>query len=351
MMQRTKRSGGASVPSIPFFKFLIPALFLVCLLIIGETGQSVNYGHNITFIVCGVAALAFLMKDGFLTLFGIYIACWFLYLLISGLMGSIPGEILIQALDGSMYIIAGMAFYVAARHCTGAVDRYMNGICVLSLVLSVVAFIQFFIGHGDAGSTLACRNVYAAFIAISLPLFFRKGWYKFIPILVLGLIIAKTSTAIAAALIASAFYLWGWKGAGVAVIPAIAYYLVFKLPVHSVSLGARLEYWTDALSKVSDSWQTLLFGVGPGVYWQFQNELHSEPVYLIFNLGIIGLIIVAAYIFRSLTQCTDWRLQAALLAVVVDSFGNHVMHTAPTALLVIIILGLIDRKNTLEAST
>jgi hypothetical protein len=350
-MQRTKRTGGAAVPSFPFFKFLIPALFMVSLLILGETGQSVNYGHNYTFVVCGVAALALLIGAPILSLFGIYVACWFAYLLGCGFLGLIPAEILVQALDGSMFIIAGMSLYILTTKSTGRTETVMNGICALSLILSATAFIQYFIGHGDPGATLVCRNVYAAFMAISLPLFFRKGWYKFIPVIVLGLIIAKTSTAIAAALIASAFFVWGWKGAGIAIIPAIAYYLAFKLPVHHLSLGARLDYWTDALGKVSGSWQTLLFGVGPGVYWQFQNELHSEPVYLLFNLGIVGLIIVAAYIFRSFTRSTDRRLQSALLAVVVDSFGNHVMHTAPTALLVIIILGLIDRKNTLEAST
>ncbi len=351
-MQHTKRMGGASVPSFPYFKFIVPALFMVCLLIIGGSGQSVNYGHNYTFIVCGVAALAFLTKDNLLTLFGIYIACWFTYLLGCGFLGLIPGEILVQALDGSMFIIAGMAFYVLTRNCSGKLDKYMNGICALSLVLTAAAFIQYFIGHCDPGSTLVCRNVYAAFMAISLPPFFRRKWAWFIPLIGLGLIIAKTSTAIAAALMATAFYLWGWKGAGIAIIPAVAYYLVFKLSAHAVSLGARLEYWQDALSKMANSWQTLLFGVGPGVYWQFQNELHSEPVYLLFNLGIIGLMIVAAYIFRSFSCKPSNRiLQAALLAVVINSFGNHVMHTAPTALLAIIITGLIDREKTLEAST
>jgi hypothetical protein len=200
-------------------------------------------------------------------------------------------------------------------------------------------------------ATLGNQNFFAAFIAISTVFFMRKRWWVFLPVLALSLYVARTSTAIAAAFVSCAFYFWGWKGAGLSIIPAVAYYVLFKIPVHSLSLGTRLEYWIDALSKISNSWQTLLFGVGPGVYWQFQNELHSEPVYLIFNLGIIGLAIMAAYIITSFTQCTDRRLQAALLAVVVDSFGNHVMHTAPTALLVIIILGLIDRKNTLEAST
>jgi hypothetical protein len=285
------------------------------------------------------------MENIALSTFGIYLACWLAYLLTCGFRNLIPEEILVQSLDGSLFIIVGMAFYIAVRRSTTRIESYMNGICLLTLILSFIALIQYFLAHGDPGATLGNRNFYAAFMAITLPMFFRKRWYKFIPVLVLGLIIAKTSTAIAAALIASAFFMWGWRGAGVAIIPAVTYYLVFKLPVHSVSLGARLDYWTDALGKMSNSWQTFLFGVGPGVYWQFQNELHSEPVYLLFNLGIIGLLIVAAYIFQSFRKSGDRRLQAAFLAVVIDSFGNHVMHTTPTALLAIIIFALKDRET------
>jgi len=342
-MQHIKFNKGGASPLL-----LIPCLFMTTLLV---WGADVHYGHAYAFLISGMAAMALMMRNTILTAFVLYLSCWFAFLLSAGSRGIVPVEITAQAVDSIMLILAGVGVYICARHSRGPLSTYFNWICILVLVLIVMGLVQVFIGKGSPVATLGNQNFFAAFIAISTVFFIRKRWWVFLPVLTLSLYVARTSTAIAAAFISCAFYFWGWKGAGVAVIPAIAYYLVFKLPVHSVSLGARLDYWTDALGKISNSWQTLLFGVGPGVYWQFQNELHSEPAYLIFNLGIIGLAIMAAYIFRSFTQCNDRRLQAALLAVVVDSFGNHVMHTAPTALLVIIILGLIDREKTLEAST
>jgi hypothetical protein len=213
-----------------------------------------------------------------------------------------------------------------------------------------MGLVQVFIGKGSPVATLGNQNFFAAFIAISVVFFMRKRWWVFLPVVGLALACARTSTAIAAAFISCAFYFWGWKGAGLSIIPAILYYLLFKIPVHTLSLGTRLDYWMDALTKISNSWHTLLFGVGPGVYWQYGNELHSEPVSLLFNLGIIGLVIMAAYIITSFRRLCDRRLQAAFLAIIVDSFGNHPMHTAPTALLAIIIMGLVNRENTLEAS-
>lgn len=341
-MLHTKENRGVKAPLL-----LIPGLFITTLLV---WGPNVHYGHAYAFIIFGMAALSLIANNAPLTAFGLYLSCWFAFILSAASFEIIPPEIIGQAVDSITLILAGMGLYLLVRNSKGGITHYSNWICALVLILVAMGFIQIFVGHGSPVATLGNQNFFAAFIAISVVFFIRRRWWVFLPVIGLALACARTSTAIAAAFISCAFYFWGWKGAGLSIIPAVAYYVLFKIPVHSLSLGARLEYWTDALGKVSGSWQTLLFGVGPGVYWQFQNELHSEPVYLIFNLGIIGLIIMAAYIFRSFTQCNDRRLQAALLAVVVDSFGNHVMHTAPTALLVIIILGLIDRKNTVEAS-
>ena len=341
-MLHTKENRGVKAPLL-----LIPGLFITTLLV---WGPNVHYGHAYAFLISGMAAMALMMRNTILTAFVLYLSCWFAFLLSAGSRGIVPVEITAQAVDSIMLTLAGVGVYICARHSKGTISTYFNWICILVLVLVVMGLVQVFIGKGSPVATLGNQNFFAAFIAISTVFFIRKRWWVFLPVLALSLYVARTSTAIAAAFVSCAFYFWGWRGAVLSFIPAVMYYLLFKIPVHALSLGARLDYWTDALGKISNSWQTLLFGVGPGVYWQFQNELHSEPVYLIFNLGIIGLAIVAAYIFRSFTQCNDRRLQAALLAVVVDSFGNHVMHTAPTALLVIIILGLIDRKNTVEAS-
>jgi hypothetical protein len=305
-------------------------------------GPDVHYGHAYALILSGLVAISVLSGNLSLSTFGVYVACWFAYLLSAGAFGIIPDEIIFQSIHSMIFVISGFVLYLACRNSRGPLDTYYKWICGLVLIIIAMGFIQVFVGHGPPVATLGNQNFFAAFIAISAVFFIRKRWWIFLPVIGLALFCAKTSTAVAAAIISCAWYRWGWKGAGLSIIPAIAYFVLFKTPA---SLVERWSYWVDALTKMSNSWQTILFGVGPGVFWRSGNELHSEPVYLLFNLGIIGLCIVAAYIITSFRRPCDRRLQAAFLAIIIDSIGNHVMHTAPTALLAIIIFGLKDRTE------
>lgn len=352
MTQLTKTIRGAQASLISLFSHKDAlVLFGIFALAFVNWGDNVLRGQTYEFIVLGLMAVSLLLGDTVLSVLGLYLSCWFAYLMWAGFYGKIPAEILFQSLDTMTFIFAGAGVYMLVRRGRIQAERYTNWICTLTVIFCILALIQMTLFKMDVVATLGNRNFLAAWLAIALPLFFRKKWLRFIPLIAACLLCTKTSSAIAAALMATAFYLWGWKGAGIAVIPAVAYYLVFKLSVHALSLGTRLEYWADALSKIANSWQTILFGVGPGVYWRWGNEFHSEPVYILFNLGIVGLIIVGAYMFRSFRRPCDGRLNACLIAAIIDSFGNHVMHVALTALLVIIILGLIGREKTLEAST
>ncbi|OPY61475.1 MAG: hypothetical protein A4E57_04190 [Syntrophorhabdaceae bacterium PtaU1.Bin034] len=345
-MRLTKTIRGAKASLISFFSHKDAlVLFGIFALAFVNWGDNVLRGQTYEFIVLGLMAASLLLGDAVLSILGLYLSCWFAYLMWAGFYGAIPAEILFQSLDTMTFIFAGMGVYMLVRRGQMERDRYMNWICTLTAIFCVLALAQITLFRMDVVATLGNRNFLAAWLAISFPLFLRRKWMRFIPLIAICLLCTKTSSAISAALMATAFCLWGWKGAGIAIIPAVAYYLVFKLSVHNLSLGIRLEYWQDALSKISNSWQTILFGVGPGVYWRWGNEFHSEPVYILFNLGIFGLAIVAAYIFRSFRAKADRRLQAAFLAALIDSFGNHVMHVALTALLIIIILALKDRTE------
>jgi O-antigen ligase len=176
-------------------------------------------------------------------------------------------------------------------------------------------------------------------------MFFRPGWKKFIPVIGVGILMSQTSTAIMAAFIGSGWYLFGWRGSCLAVIPSCIYYLFFKVQVHALSFGTRLEYWSDAIHKLYNSWQTVIFGVGPGVYWQVGNDLHSEYMNTLFNLGILGLALVVAYLVMSFKKACNRYLCAAFIVICVNAIGNHLMHTAPTAMLALIVMALRDRRE------
>lgn len=322
-------------------KLVIPALFMTALLV---WGPGIHYGHTYTFVIMALVMMSIMLSNPVITAFGIYLACWFTFLLSAGFNGVIPVEIVVQGIDTILMILAGMTVYLSVKTSTGKKDRYLNGICTLSMVLFIVGIVQYFI-DGNFSATMGNRNFLSAFLAISLPMFFRPGWKKFIPFIIIGLGLSQTSTAIAAALIGTGWYFCGWKGAGLAVLPGCLYYLLFKLNVHALSLGTRLDYWSDAIHKISNSWITMLFGVGPGVYWQFQNDLHSEYMNALFNLGILGLALIILYIVKSSRRQSDKILFASFIVICLNAVGNHLMHTAPTAMLALIVFALRDRQE------
>jgi hypothetical protein len=276
-----------------------------------------------------------------MAVFGIYLVGWFAYLFSASSSGQIPEEVLIQAIDSLTFAMGGFLIYVTVRYGKTSTNSYMNAICTLAIVLAVMGLIRYFHGDGQAVATLGNTNFLAAFLAISVPCFFRKKWWMLLPLIIGTLFIAHTSTAIVAVLIGTGFYLWGWKGAALSLIPGIAYFALFKAPL---SLLERISFWTDGLQKLSHSCNTMLFGVGPGIYWQAGNMLHSAYAYLFWNFGIFGLWLALFYILRSfLNISVDRRIFASFLIVLADGVGNHLFHTAPTAMLAITIFALNDR--------
>lgn len=87
-------------------------------------------------------------------------------------------------------------------------------------------------------------NETSAMYAICLPLFFRKPWIWTLPIVVLGLVLARTSNGILAAAIVSAVYAswkYGWQGRVVsfAIIPI--FLLVFGLYVDKFDINQQMK--------------------------------------------------------------------------------------------------------------
>jgi len=327
--------GGAKAP--PFNdRLLLAGIFMVCLWV---WGYNAHYGHAYMMVVIAIAVLALMAGDVFVSLFGIYGACWFAYQLSAFSVGAMDAIDIIQAMDTMMLIMGGLIIYTAVRHGNTSKTTWMNGICILASILTVISLIQYF--HGQpARATLGNQNFLGAFLAISTICFFRAKWWALIPLIFVGLYATHCATAFVALAVGLGWLAWGWKGVALSVIPGALYIALFK---GFGSLINRAEYWTDAIYKTSNHWTTFIFGTGPGVVWQPGNMLHSEYAYLLWNFGAIGLILAFCYIFRSCRQEADRRLFASFLVILVDGISNHLMHTAPTAYLAVAVLALKDR--------
>ena len=323
---------------IPAIDLMIMAgLFLVSLVV---WGQNVHYGHAYMLVIVAICALSMLAQNIWLSAIGLYLAVWYTWIFAASTRGLIPDEAIIQSLDSMTFIMAGLLVYVSVRLGSAGAESYKNAICVLSCILAAIGAVQYFYGNKIAFATLGNPNFLAAFLAISMPFFYRKKWWMAIPLIAATLLMTHTSMAIGACLIGTGLYFFGWKGALAGVVPGIAYFALFKTPA---SFLDRWNYWTDAIQKISNSWQTVLFGVGPGIYWQPGNQLHSEYVYLLFNLGLVGIVLAGAYIYNTIKIIPDRQIFASFSIILIDGFGNHLFHTAPTAMLAIIIFALMNR--------
>jgi hypothetical protein len=339
----------------------------VGLFIVALTAWGSNvFGSQAYMMNCvGLAALAFITKDKILTVFGCYCAVWFAYIQIAESVKWMPADSMVQAVDTLTLIMAGYALYTIIKFGRASKIFWMNTVCVLSIGLSCIGILQYF-KVGAATATLACTNFLAAFLAISTIFFYRGfslrfkkiwklkipyspvGWWMFLPLIIGALFLAHTSTAILALTVGTGFFLWRLRGAIIGIIPGI-FYTVF-IDHHSMH-NARFDFWLDAWNKLSNHWYTLLFGTGPSILWRTDNMLHSEPVYLLWNFGIIGLLLAGAYIIRTFSvvrwpyyRVPDKYLFSALIVIIIDSLGNHLFHITSTAYLTVVICALNDRK-------
>ncbi len=315
---------------------LIAGLFGVAL-----TNWGANIFHSQAFVMGIVAliALAFLTREIVPATLGVYIAAWLLYLQIGAAQGWLFPEVFAQAVDSLTWVLIGYAIYVVVRHGRTDPDTYLNALCGLAVVLAALGLLTYYF-LGAAVATLGNQNFLAAFLAIAGLGCYRRNWWVLLAPIVWCLLITNTSTAIAAFLIGSGYLFFRWWGVLPAALLGVGYFLLFKAPS---SLTDRVGYWTDAFWKISGSWHTVVFGVGPGIYWTWGNMLHSEYAYIAWNLGLVGLALAAVYVYLSFREINKSIFFAMFLAVLVDGFSNHLLHTAPTAMLAVIILALKDR--------
>lgn len=316
---------------------IIAGLFLVCL-----TGWGIDQYSSQAFVLVVVAfcSLAFVFRDKLLAAAGAYLACQYMFLFAAASFGVYPGEVAVVAADSLFFGGALLVIYAGIRYGGIPADKWMNWICILATVLAAIGLVQYW-RVGSASATLGCTNYLAAFLAISGPFFFRRKWWMLLGIVIPCLYATNTATAIAAFTMAVGFFFYGKLGMWAAFAYGLLYFLIFK---HPSSLFERFSYWIDAAGKLGGHVERLIFGVGPGILWQADNMLHSEYAYAIWNFGIIGLIIGGLYAFRSVKLFSDRRITAAVIAILVDCFGNHLFHTAPTAFLAVAVFALNDRK-------
>ncbi len=343
MMRLTNlnRGGGETRPLINLDdRFILAVLVFVCLC--SGWGRNIYQTEAFILVIVAFAALALSIGDIVVGTIGVYMAIGYMALYTMQAVGISKVEPAVIA--SSLHIMtASLIVYIVVRFGKTVKEKYLSVICLISCFLSVLGIFGY-LTERLAVATLGNQNFLGAFLSIgALACFDRRRWPGLLIILP-GLWCTNTATAIAAFLAGLGYLAWRWKGVALCALPGAAY-------IHFVkggygSLVTRASYWQDALERMSSSWHTLLFGMGPGIPWlpDYSNTLHSAYAYIVWNLGFIGLAVVGLYIFRSFTISRDERIVAMMISVCVDGIANYITGTVPTATLAATVFAMNDRN-------
>ena len=117
---------------------------IIGLFAVSLTAWGPNVFGSQAFMMCVIAlvAISCMTEDIVVAAFGSYCALWFAYIQFSASMGWMPQEAIIQAIDTMQLIMAGFVWYLFVRGSKASLDLYMDVICVLSIILSLIALIR-----------------------------------------------------------------------------------------------------------------------------------------------------------------------------------------------------------------
>lgn len=342
--------------------------------------KDILQAHLNGLIFFSLLAATLLLPNMWLKLMGLLITAWLGYAYLLKFLGPFPSG---PFIDASLIIFFGSLLYLFVFHSNLSPAFYFGAMCISALIQASIAICQRMwfdpvsetlaylvtvtgvLDFSTPVGTLGNTNFLGAYLAISLPFFFRRKWAWFLPIIAYGLYITNARAACGAAIVGTGFFFLGWKGFFGAIIPGLAY--ITAVGGHSwgqLLHSDRYLFWIDAIKRVCDSVPSFLVGYGQGTTWMINNELHSEYAATFFRYGIIGLFCMGGYIVTTFRDVRAYRspsrrlLRAggntpltAFLILCVNMVANHPLHIVPTAILAVVVMALLEREKaiTVEA--
>lgn len=325
----------------------------------GLWAPVIHQGHVYTLMLVCFIGLALYLPNKWLSGFGLYVSAWWLAVYLMTFTGAWIPELTIVTIDAALFLIFAMVAFLAVYHSKWSLNTWYNVICISALIQCFIGILQYFncdpvswalshfvIVKGDFSfntptGTLGNQNFLAAYLAIAAPFFLRDKWFYFIPVIAFGLYIAHTSMAWIALTVGMSYFVGGWKLSLISV-GVIGLYATLINP-HDGLHNERLDMWLDGIKKITHSWQSTVFGLGPGIQWKIGDQLHNEYLMMVWNYGLIGLSFMAGFILTISRQ--NRYLFTAFIILCVNMIGNHALHTTPTALLTIAIIALMEKER------
>lgn len=210
---------------------------------------------------------------------------------------------------------------------------------------------------------LGNKNILGCYLAICLPLF-RVKFKKLLPLIIIGLFVARASMALIAGFTGLLFYEifityqskdirkfnTMIKVIGSCIIIAIIFFIFIDRPNFD-----RIAIWKQTITH-QVNWKCIIGqGLGKfqnlkvldkyGIWW---DNPHNEYLQIYFELGIIGLTLLLGYFItlfkRFLKHIIPLTilLMSCIIVILVNSLGMFPFQIAPTAFLAITFIALLE---------
>jgi hypothetical protein len=272
-------------------------------------------------------------------------------------------------------VMQALLFFYFIVKCVKDPEILLSAICIIALVNVLFVILQFFdidpLTKAKTGGPdipvglLTNRNEVSALLAFSVPAFFRDRWRWFIPLVLIGLVLTKSMGGIGAVAAGMIFYfgVHGYKFVPIAtaLTVLVVYAVIFDKNLFN-AFTSRYEAIVTTLKYYSQHW---LFGSGighfkvqmgkefinhvPGKTWY---AVHNEYVQGLFEMGVAFPLLVVGYfvgIYRRLDRLFLHLSPAvipltALVIIAINSMVHFPFHIAPTALIALTWLAILEIK-------
>lgn len=262
-------------------------------------------------------------------------------------------------------VLIAMIWFMVVYHFKRT-DLLLNAICIIALLNIGYLGVQYLNAdplfhpvHGTKDPLVGLmgnENFLSALLAICFPAFLRRKWAYFIPVIILGLFMAKSFGGLIAVSAGMIFYSCmkgkylqaiGIIGGGLIVGGAILLFFHGK-----PNIVDRWESWLIAFKYYKQHW---IFGSGIG-HWKvvFANyplygktwwaAAHNEMIQGTFEMGILFVVLLLGYLYHFVKRLLKQILipATAVIVILFNSLVNFPFHIGTTAMIAVTWLGIFE---------
>lgn len=256
----------------------------------------------------------------------------------------------------------GIWVFASPKDCQLLLTKHWHG------MISLFPISLFNDELSDTITGLMCnRNVTASMLVISMAAFFRNGWKKFIPVIIVCLFLTKSMGGLVPMVIIMAFYLYNISRNKKIFLANMSIIIIcFSIFIICNESFVSLFKMSGRVHVIKESMQIIknrpVIGFGCGQFKIAYNAIvqnkekkqiipfmtaHNEYLQVLFEFGAVGFIIMIAFIVSILRILTDMKneykllLTLSIVSIMLNSFVNFTFHTT-VAVLCLIFIGLIE---------